>query len=106
MTNEWVLAKGSCGLNVAGDVFGAYVNGIALFSFKWKSKSKSKSTKPFYSCVVTGHMTCGGGTLEEAQAKGLARALDAPGSEADQKMSRKEFNALIANNTRLPVAQF
>ena len=86
---EWELAKGSCGFNL-GDmpVFGRYVNGVALFAWG-------------HQCVVAGHMTCGGNTLEDAMKNGVARAVKYGVAESDRRLSRKKFAATLADPTRL-----
>ena len=92
---QWQKAAGSCGFNVEVDVYAAYVNRVALFVFH--------SRVGYYSCVVTGHLSSRGDTLDEAQRVAEVLALDADPREADRKFTRKEFDALVADETRLPV---
>lgn len=84
---EWRQAKGLCGFNVKGPVYGAYVKGVALFAFQ--------HTESFWNCVVTGQLSCGGKTLEEAQQKGVYEALKHGLLGSDRRYSRKQFNDLM-----------
>lgn len=99
--NIWTEAKGSCGLN-AGDekVYGAYVNNVALFAFK----SPLSGDAPFYTCVVAGEMSVGGNSLGEAQEKGLRVALDSRKEDRGRHISKREFDWLMNNPSRLPYA--
>lgn len=90
---KWIKASGNCGFNVDRPIEAAYVNGVALFSFESRL---SKSGNPFYSCVVTGHMTCGGATLEEAQREGVRRAVEDGVRGSDRRISRAEFERLVS----------
>lgn len=98
---NWVRAAGSCGYNI-GDtpVMAAYVNGVGLFA--WQTSGRPAGAKPWFNCVVTGQMTCGGETLEAAQASGVRVALRDGVTEADRRLSRKQFDALVADPTQLP----
>ena len=95
---QWRLAKGSCGYSIGDQpVYAAYVNGVALFAFQ------SGKKPPFYLCVVPGLMSCGGHTLEEAQAKGVKEAQDYRNwNEYDRRMTREQFLECIENPERLP----
>lgn len=101
MTVDWKQAAGSCGYNI-GDtpVMAAYVNGVGLFA--WQTSGRPAGARPWFNCVVTGQMTCGGETLEAAQAAGVRVALRDGVTEADRRLSRKQFDAVVADPTRLP----
>ena len=88
---EWSLASGDCGYRGVNNVYGAYVNGVALFAFQ----RDSGSATPFYSCVVTGALSCGGATLEEVQAKGVAYARDVSKNDLDRRLSKKQFDEIM-----------
>src|ERR1051326_7239511 len=62
----WSEAAGSCGFNVNGPVYGAYVNGVALFV--WQQIGRA-------SCVVTGHLSHTRTKLEGAMVTGEALAM-------------------------------
>lgn len=95
----WREAAGSCGLNLGErQVDAAYVNGVALFAFE---SNFSNSSTPFFSCVVTGHMSCGASTLDEAKAKGVVMAMEMGAAGADRRMSRAQFETLVATPERL-----
>ena len=89
---EWKLAAGSCGFNTGtAPIEGAYVNGVALFA--WSSNGHPV-------CVVTGLGACGGETADHAKAKGV-RVAEAEGPrDADRKLSRKQFEAVMADPER------
>jgi hypothetical protein len=96
---EWRVAAGSCGHTIGERVIeAAYVNGVAMFAFEARSGNNSPK---FYSCVVTGRMTCGGASLDEVKQAGIDEALRYGTLEADRKMSRKQFEAVVADTTRL-----
>lgn len=95
---EWTKAAGGCGLNLRGEVFAAYVAGVALFAFE---SAHSRPGAEHFSCIVVGHMTCGADTLEAVQAEGVSRALQAHPADADRKLTRAEFEACVADEYRL-----
>lgn len=93
-TVSWVTANGSCGFNVdGGAVQAAYVNGVALFVFE---SSLSRADQPFFNCVVTGHMTCGGETIEAAKDAGVRRARAWGVDGADRRLSRAKFAEVVS----------
>lgn len=96
---QWIIAEGSCGYNL-GDtqIEAAYVNGVALFAYE---SSLSKTGVPRYSCGVTGQITCGGKSMEEAKAAGVHQALKYGVLGADRRLTRKQFNEIVANPVRL-----
>lgn len=92
----WKLAAGSCGFNVGTrKVYGAYVNGVALFS--WVDTTLSE----FFFCSVTGHLTTGGYTREAAQSLGERYARENGREEADRVLSRAQFEKTMNDPTRL-----
>lgn len=94
MTIEWRRAAGSCGINIGkSPVEAAYVNGVALFAFESRL---STPEAPFYSCAVTGHMTCGGNSLEEAKLAGECAALRIDQADSDVKMTKQQFEKVVA----------
>lgn len=95
---EWTKAAGGCGLNLKSGVYAAYVAGVALFAFE---SAVSRPGAEHFTCIVVGHMTCGGYTLEEVQAEAVARALQADPADADRKLTRAEFDACVADEFRL-----
>jgi hypothetical protein len=92
--DEWILAAGTCGMNL-GDrpVYATYVNGVALFAYQ--------SNLGHYSCSVTGQLTCGGDSLHEAMDAGALEALKWGVLEADRRYSRKKFQEIVNDSTRL-----
>lgn len=94
MREGWQLARGSCGFNVEPPVYGAYVNGNALFVFK-------THLPDWYCGVVCGHMSTGGETLDKAMARAeeWSNKLGIEGS--DHRVSKKQFAAILADPTCL-----
>lgn len=95
----WAVAKGSAGYNVRGPVYGRYVNGVALFAFL-----ASWSKEEHWSCVVTGHLTAGGDTLEQACRAGEAYARKNGVSGADRRLTKKQFQARMDDPRFLPTS--
>lgn len=82
---DWYLAKGSCGFNV-GDtpVYGAYVNGVALFDIG--------------ACVVvTGHCST------SSRSSAVKIASEDGYKDADRRYSLKQFRAKMEDATRLSI---
>ncbi len=92
----WSLAKGSAGFNVAGEVWGAHVNGVALFAYQDRGPPR-----PFWLCVVTGHLTAGASTLDSAMVRGESLAMQYGTSGADRTIGRKEFQKIMTDPARL-----
>lgn len=88
----WKLAHGSCGFNVGdAQVYGAYVNGVALFSW---------TIGKVHVCVVTGQMTCSGTTIDEARNAGVEQAIKLGVLDADQRLSKKQFEDRLASRVK------
>lgn len=89
----WVESKGSCGYNVDGPVYAKHHRGVALFA--WENENG------FWSCSVTGVMTCGGSTLEECQIAGEKAADDSDSRDRDRFIGREAFAVLIGDETTI-----
>lgn len=85
MRYGWFEAKGSCGFNVDTQVYAKFHNNIALFA--WEHGG-------YFTCSVTGVMSCGGDTLEQCQKSGEVAADDARNSDIDMRMSYEEFTKI------------
>lgn len=80
-----VEALGSCGFGTDSKVEVAHIKGVALFVFD--GPSVPDNLAPFYTCVVTGMMSCGGASREEALAEGVRRARTAIRDELDREIT-------------------
>jgi len=89
----WVVSKGSCGYNVDGPVYARRYHSIALFAFQGRSG--------FWTCSVTGVMSCGGETLEECMIAGEKAACDSKQEDRDSWMSEEHFSETIRDETIL-----
>ena len=88
---EWKPAAGSCGFNAgSARVEGAYVNGVALYAWSY----------PYPCCVVTGHGSCGGATTAAAKAAGVRWAEEGDPQDADRRLSKQQFEAVMADPAR------
>lgn len=97
-TSTWTKARGSCGCCTgSADVFGAYVSGVALFAFE---SCVLTPEQPFFTCVATGHGSCGGATLEAAQAAGLSIAINEGVEGTARRLTRGQFDALMDDSQR------
>jgi len=88
----WVKSKGSCGYNVDGPVYAKYIRPMGLFA--WERDG-------FWTCAVTGVMSCGGQSLEECQIAGENAAYDSRSIDRDRNMSKEEFDAIVKDSTIL-----
>jgi hypothetical protein len=84
---DFKKARGRCGFNVSTPVYGQYINGVALFAFQ--------ITVNWWYCVITGHMTCGGNTMESVCQDAVKRVLNSSHKDADQRYTRSKFNILM-----------
>ncbi len=93
-----VRALGSCGFNTASPVDVAHVGGTALFVFE---STLSKPEVPYFTCVITGMMSCSGASREEAMAEGVRRALS--GGDRDRRLSFAQLQEMALDPTVRPV---
>lgn len=97
-----VRALGSCGFTTASPVDVAHIKGTALFVFE---SGISSPEKPFFSCVVTGMMTCGADSREAAMAEGVRRARSVEASDLDRRLSYGKLQEMALDPTvRQPIA--
>lgn len=89
---EWKQAKGKCGYAVDGPVFGAYVNGVALFAFK---HDLGTTDPDWHTCVVCGQLSTGGPNLLAAQLSGAFYALKYGRVEADRIVTLEKFDDIM-----------
>lgn len=96
---DWIEAKGYCGLSVGDEkVYCAYVNGVALFSFK----DPNSGQNPYYVCVVTGHTPMAMDSLKVLQDLACAKAITSKREDRKMSLDKKEFDWLVNNPSRLP----
>lgn len=84
---EWKQAAGRCGYNVPGPVWGTYYKGTALFA--WQHGPQ------WWNGVICGHGSTGGETRELAQARAECWIEGASKRDADRRVTRKQFEALM-----------
>lgn len=94
-----VRALGSCGFNTGSPVDVAHIKGTALFVFE---TSLSTPEKPFFTCVVTGMMSCGGESREAALAEGVRRARSVEVRHLDRRLSYGKLQEMALDPTVFP----
>lgn len=83
-------ALGSCGFSTQSKVEVAHLHGVSLFVFE----TTPRKGPPFYNCVVTGMMSCGAASRDEALAEGVRRARSAVRSDIDRHLSIAKLQEL------------
>ena len=94
-----VRALGSCGFNTASPVDVAHINGTSLFVFE---SGLSTPDKPFFTCVVTGMMSCGGNSREAAMAEGVRRARSLEARSRERRLSYGKLQEMALDPTVFP----
>lgn len=91
-----VRALGSCRFHTTSPVDVAYLKGTALFVFE---SPLSTPERPFYTCVVTGVMSCGAASREEAMAEGVRRARSLSRQDVDQRLAYGKLQEMALDPT-------
>lgn len=96
----WAKAQGSCGFHVGKNTIEvAHVNGIALFAFENRLSTKQS---PLFTCVITGHDSYHGTSMDEVKATAERIALRNVG-QGNQVVSAKRLKEFVADKVRFPV---